>query len=225
MARALPICRRRAGKPRSYATWGKAFTRWLYASQTIDLFEHPESGQLSKPGESERDFRARVDQAGREARDELVEKLRERYAAKQATLEERLRRAEQRRDKEQQDVTQSGMQTAISVGATILGAVLGRKRVSGGTLGRAATAARGAGRVRRERDDVARASENAETVRQQIADLEAQLKTDLAKLEARARATGELQTVAVRPRKADIDVTLVALAWVPRSVAWQDPNP
>ncbi|MPZ19188.1 MAG: DUF87 domain-containing protein [Luteitalea sp.] len=208
-----------AGKPASYGRWGKAFARWAYSSQTIELFKHPETGQLSKPGESERDFRARVDQSGREARDELVEKLREKYAPKQASLEERLRRAEQRLDKEQQDVSQSGIQTAVSVGATILGAMLGRKRLSVRTLGRAATAARGAGRVRRERDDVARASENVEAIRQQIADLEGRLKADLTKLDARARATGDLQTLAVRPRKADIEVTLVALAWVPATSA------
>ncbi|MGH9161165.1 MAG: helicase HerA domain-containing protein [Vicinamibacteraceae bacterium] len=208
-----------AGKARSYPTWSKAFAKWLSSSQTIELFEHPQTRQVSKPGESERDFRARIDHAGREARDELVEKLREKYGAKQASLEERLRRAEQRLGKEQQDVTQSGVQTAISVGATILGAVLGRRRVGVGTLGRAATAARGAGRVQRERDDAERASENVETVRQQIADLEARLKADLAKLDASAHATNELQKIALRPRKANIDVTLVALAWVPRSVA------
>ena len=73
-------------------------------------------------------------------------------------LEDRIRRAEERVAREQSQFQQQSVQTAISMGATVLGALFGRKLASAGTIGRATTAARGAGRAMREHEDVATAS-------------------------------------------------------------------
>ena len=93
--------------------------------------------------------------------------------------------------RESEQATQSQLQTAISVGATLFGALLGRKAVTTSTLGRATTAARGAGRVLKERQDVGRAQENLEALRQQLADLEAQFERDA---ETEASATDPLES-------------------------------
>ena len=160
----------------------------------------------------------RLREAARAERDERVEALRKKYAPKRAALEERLRRAQQTKAREEEQVSQQGVQTAISVGATILGALFGRKKVSVGNLGRATTAARGAGRVLKEREDVARAQETVAAVQQALTDLDAQLQAELADLEARAEAE-RLETVALRPKKSDVRVRLCALAWTPH---WRD---
>ncbi|MBS1213259.1 MAG: hypothetical protein H6R26_1876, partial [Proteobacteria bacterium] len=136
-----------ASKARSYAAWSRDLVQWLYGSQTLELHKSPSLGETSKPGESERDFRLRLQQAGRENRDESVEKLRKAYAPKMAALEERIRRAEQAAQREKEQANQQKVQTAISVGATLLGAFLGRKAVSTATMGRAATAARAGSRT------------------------------------------------------------------------------
>ena len=60
---------------------------------------------------------------------------------------------------------QAKLQTGVSMGATLLGALLGRKAVSAGTLGRATTAARGVGRSMKEAADIKRAGESVEAVR------------------------------------------------------------
>jgi hypothetical protein len=75
---------------------------------------------------------------------------------------------------------------------------------------------RGMGRAARERGDVGRAQEGAETLRQQLADLEAALTGEIAGLEA-AGSSGALalETVPIRPAKADITVTRIALSWTP----------
>ena len=101
----------------------------------------------------------RIREDSRAERDERVEALRKKYAPKRAALEERLRRAQQAESRESGQVTQRGVQAAISIGATILGAVLGRKTISATNIGRATTAARDAGRVLKEREDVTRAQE------------------------------------------------------------------
>jgi hypothetical protein len=110
-----------ASKAKSYAAWSRDLVQWLYGSQTLELHKSPSLGETSKPGESERDFRLRLQQAGREKRDESVEKLRKAYAPKMAALEERIRRAEQATAREKEQAGQQKIQAAISVGATCSG--------------------------------------------------------------------------------------------------------
>jgi uncharacterized protein DUF87 len=211
-----------AGKAKSYEAYRKEFGGWLYRTQKLQVFRSPSSGQLSRPGEPERDFRVRLQQSGREERDKVADALRRKYAPKMAALEERVRRAEQRREKEQAEVRSSQMQAAISVGASILGAFLGRKTISATNIGRATTAIRGAGRVLKESQDVNFAEDNVAALRQQRADLEAQFKAESDALAAASDPLQEpLEDVSLRPSKANIAVKLVTLAWTPH---WRAPN-
>ena len=116
-----------AARAMSYAAWGRDLVAWLYGSQTLELFRSPSLGETSQPGESERDFRVRLQQAGRENRDASVEKLRRAYAPKMAAFEKRIRRAEQAAERERQQASQQKMQAAVWIGAALLGAFLGRK--------------------------------------------------------------------------------------------------
>ena len=86
--------------------------------------------------------------------------------------------------RESEQASQQKIQTALSFGATIMGALLGRKAVSAGTLGRATTAARGVGRTMKETSDVKRASETVEAVRAQVRELEEQLREETQTLAA-----------------------------------------
>ena len=126
----------------------------------------------SSPGEMEGEFRARLTQLAREQRDRKLAKLEKRYAPKLARLNERIRKAEARIGREKSQYTQQKVQTAISVGATVLGALFGRKVASAGTVGRATTAMRGAGRTAREKGDIARAKREVEAQQQRLAELE-----------------------------------------------------
>jgi hypothetical protein len=209
-----------AAKPKSYEGWSREFGGWLYGSRKLELFRDPKSRQVSKPGESERDFRVRLQETGREERDAVKERLRQKYAPKIAALQERLRRAQQTVAREKEQVTQQGIQTAISVGATILGAILGRKTVSVSSVGRATTAARGAGRVFKEQQDVGRAGESVQVVQQQLAELEAQFTAEAAAVEMAAAGVADaFEPVAIRPKKTNVAVKLCALVWAPH---WRD---
>jgi hypothetical protein len=98
----------------------------------------------------------------------------------------------------------------------VLGAILGRKTISTGTIGRATTAARGVGRSYKESQDVARAQETAAAVKQQAEELDARMREEVAELEARLDPAAEqLETISVRPKKTDIDVRPVSLIWAP----------
>jgi hypothetical protein len=209
-----------ASKAKSYATWRKDFASWIYRNQRLELLESPSLDIASNPGETERDFRVRLQQLAREKRDEAVEKLRRKYAPKFAQLEERKRRAEQAVEREREQAKGQKLQTAISVGATLLSSFLGRKRVSMSTLGRATTAARGASRSMKEAEDVGRAEDNVTAITQTLEDLDAEFKAETAGLERSFDPqTEQLETVSLKPTKANISVKVLTLAWAPY---WHD---
>jgi hypothetical protein len=204
-----------AQKARSYGEWTKGFTAWLTREQTLEVFRSPSLGVVSRAGESERDFRIRLQQSAREARDAQVAALRQKYAPKMQALEERLRKAQQAVAREQEQVSSSRMQAGISLATTVFGAMFGRKTMSAATLGRATTAARGVTRSMKESQDVARAGENVAAVQADIQALETALNADIAGTDTTLAPTSEsLETVSLKPKRAGVQVKLVALTWV-----------
>jgi len=175
----------------------------------------PSMKLVSKPGESERDFQARIQHTGRESRDAAVEKLRQQYAPKVARLQEKARKAEEAVGKEQQQASQQKLQTAVSIGATMLGALMGRRAVSLSTLGRATTAARGVGRSAKETEDVAKAQVRLQEAQAELAALEAELQQEVAALEGVAPGGIALETIEIKPKRGGVDIRIVALAWKP----------
>ena len=211
-----------AGRPERYAAWKRDFLEHLFHSEKLQLFAHPELKEVSRPGESERDFRIRLSQASREARDGWSETLRDKYAKKREALENKIARAEERLDREQEQARQHKVQTAISLGTTLLGAFLGRKAVSRTTVSRAGTVARQASRGAKEAGDVRRAGEALNELRAELDELEAAFEAEVA---ANAGpfdpAAAALESRIIRPQKSRISVTTVALAWAP---VWQVPS-
>jgi hypothetical protein len=167
---------------RSYATWRSDFAGWLYRNAMLDLR-----------------------QASREQRDAVIARIHADYAPKVQRLEEKIRNAQQVVQREEGQERNAQLQTAISVGATVLDAFLGRKRIRSGTLGRATTAARGVGRAMEQQQDVARAREDVQAAQQELTALNAELEQRVATLDLES----------VRPSKSDVDVKTVVLAWVP----------
>jgi hypothetical protein len=204
-----------AANPKNYTAWTRDFSSWVFRMQKLDLFRCDSLDALSKLGESERDFRVRLQQAAREERDRRAEELKKKFAPKLAALAERRRKAEQAVDREKGQAQQQTLQTAVSVGTALLGAFLGRKTLSMANLNRAATVARAAGRSRKEAADVERAGETVEAVQAQIDELNAAFKAEVDALQSKVDpATEPLETVTVRPKKTNVTVRLVALGWI-----------
>ncbi|MFZ5514999.1 MAG: ATP-binding protein [Candidatus Zhuqueibacterota bacterium] len=205
---------------KSYLEWSKNYNEWLYRNQQLELLKSPQLAVVSQPGESERDFRIRLQMIAREKRDEFAERLRQKYASKITSLEERIRRASYAVEREKEQSQQQKLQTAISIGTTLLGAFMGRKTVNRSTLGRATTAARGASRTMKEAKDVNRAEENLTVLQEQLNELQAQFDQEIQQAkDSIDPMTENLETMIVRPKKTDIAVAFVALAWAPY---WQD---
>lgn len=203
-------------QPKSYAAWQKTFGQWLAQSQRLELLRHRETKLTSAVGESERDFRARVLDALREARDAEVDAVRRKFSVKRETLAERLRKAEEAVQREQQQASQQKTQTALSMGAAALGALFGRKVLNTGTLGRATTAARGVGRSMKEADDVKRAAQNVEALRQKLAAFDETVLEQTTAVAARYDAPPAFEAVTIAPKRGQVAVQFVALGWEPR---------
>ena len=141
---------------------------WLYRTQEVTVFKSARFKETSQPGESEGDFRNRLGVAAREERDAAVEKLRDKFAAKHATLAERIRKAEQAVDREAEQARGAKVQTAISLGSSILGAFLGRRKSASG----ATSVLRGVGRSVDQAGDTGRAKETVAALQAQDEELE-----------------------------------------------------
>jgi hypothetical protein len=203
-------------RTQSYAAWGKALSAQLFESARSEVLVCDALKATSPPGMSEGDFRAQLALAAREQRDAAVADLKRKYAPKLATIEDQLRRSAERVERERSQLNQQRLQSAFSIGASVLGAFLGRRTLSAANVNRAASAARSATRIGRESGDVDRASESVEVVQQKQKDLQQQFDADAAALDTRFDATAVvLRKVQISPRKSDIAVGEVALVWAP----------
>ena len=201
---------------KSYGKWEKQLKTWLRQNETCTLYRCRAHKLTSEAGETEGQFRTRLQQLLSEKRDQAIAKVRTRYASKTTTLENRLLRAEQKIESEEQLSTQRKLDTVVSFGTAILGAVLGRKRLSSSTTSKVGTAMKRASAARKKSGDVNRARETAEKVRKDLAALNESLQADLDELEGSYDAqTEELDEIVIKPKAADIQVAVFGLLWMP----------
>jgi hypothetical protein len=205
-----------ATRAKSYPRWAKMLKTHLYREAPLHLLKSRDPKLISQPGESEGEFRARLVDSRREKRDLALEKLHRRFAPKLQTLRDRIARAEQRVESEEEQYRDKKAQSVISIGATLVGALFGRKLASSRNVGRATTAARSLGRAASERGDIARAEERVEALQEQLAEIEARFEDDVAGLEVELDpGTFECEAFRVAPAKADLDVERLLLVWAP----------
>jgi hypothetical protein len=201
-----------AARARSYAGWNKELVQWIYTHQQLPIHTDANGTLYSHPGESEGEFRVRLQQCWREGRDAMVEKIRQKYGSKIATLQERLRRAQQAVEREREQSQGQTLNAVVSVGAGLFGALFGRKKMATA----ATSVLREAGRARRGAGDVDRAEETVAALEQQLRELQAQVESEIAGVKDSVDASNApLQVVAVKPKKTNIQVRLLTLAWVP----------
>lgn len=205
-----------AVQARNYASWRRDFLTALQSSRRLELLRSPATGLVSGPEEPEGVFRTRVQQVLRERRDDRVAELKEKFAPRFAALAERLRKAGQAVEREARQAREAHVSTAVSIGTTLLGALLGRRSRGVPSLGRTSTTLRRLGRSGTQAADVDRAREDVEAVRRQMAELDDRFRAAIRELEQDVDSSaGTLEPVQVRPVKSGIAVQIVALVWKP----------
>ena len=86
-------------RAKSYGEFTKGLKNYLYRERKLTIWHCPDLKAFSSPEESQRDFRLRLSQSSREARDRGMEELRTKYAAKRNKLQEDVRKARERLDR------------------------------------------------------------------------------------------------------------------------------
>ncbi len=203
----------------SWRSWKASYKSFLYREQRMELSYCSELKEYSRPDERPGDFAARIGQAAREKRDLEISKLRKKYESKFKTLSDRLRRAEVKVEKEEQQASSATMSAAVSIGTSILGALFGRKTLSATNVSRAGTSMRSASRAANQRSDIKRAKAEVEEVEQDIQDLEKKLNEEVEKITTDySEGQLEIQPYEVKPRKSDIAVDEVSILWLPYQI-------
>jgi len=206
--------------PKGYASLATALKSHLGRTSRLVLWAAHEVDAVSRPDESESDFRVRIAQKVREWRDAEIDRVRDRNAAKLASLTDRIDRARQKVERERAEAKNKSMQTYVSIGSAVLGALLGRKAATSTNIGRAATSMRSASRSARQQADVVHAEESLATLeeRRQVIEDEVAAELERIRLESSPERI-ELEAMEIPARKTDISVDDVVLAWVPQEPA------
>ena len=203
---------------KSYSKWSTALKDRLYRNRRLNVWACPELDETSRPEESESDFRIRLRHSAREERDLRVEKLRAKYASKFRTLEDQIRRAEQKVEREQSQKSQKKVSAGLSVLTSIAGAFFGRKLGSATNVSRAGTAIRNAGSIAKEAEDVRHAQEALHSLYERKQDLDNQIEDEIQEIQDTFDPDlMQLTQEEIKLRKTDISVERVVLVWLPFS--------
>ncbi len=205
-----------AATPNCYTQWKKDFAARLLETQKLDLFRCPITKLYSRADESEREFRIRLMQDTHEERDRQLEVLRKKYSDKLQPLQDRLLRAEQMLEKEEAEARQADLQSAVNIGASLFGAVMGRKILSQTNIRRATSAINNANRSSRQRKDVENVRESIDQLQDKIAQLELEFRTEMTSLQAKLDPISQqFDKVTLAAKKTNVRVVETGLCWAP----------
>lgn len=193
---------------------------FLVRSRSLELQVNRDLKLFGRPGETAEAFAQRCEQAADAKADEETAKLRDKYQAKVTSLQAQLQGAQDRA--EVLDAERKGRRNEelLSTAGSILGGLLGGRKSRGGllgsVLGKAGTVA-----GRRSRTDAAgervQAAENKiQLIHQQLDELEDELGKEISEIDARWMGMAKnITTAPITLEKADVNVTQLALVWIP----------
>lgn len=196
----------------NYKQWSADLVAWLMANKILELYKCPISGQVSKPHESEKDFRIRLSQESREKRDEQLAKLSKKYSSKLEALHDKYELAEMNVSNQVAQQRALEFEAATNVGASIFDAFVGRRA----NIRRAESAVRKASQVSRKRAQVSQAQETRDMLAEQVAAIQAEFDAEMRQLKTKLDPeTQALVKIPVTLKKTNIDIIRMSLCWAP----------
>lgn len=190
----------------------KKFKNYLYDNTRLEFYTCPKLKVLSKPEEDLASFKSRLGDLIREEKDREIEKMTEKYAQREEKLKKEYEKLNEKLAKEEMDVKAASTQSVLSVGSSILGALLGRTRI--GTLDTGVTGLRRATRIVKEKKDVELVKSKIEELNKDLQVLEEELKKKIDDINSQFDIENyPIETLKVKPNKSDISEISVALLW------------
>ncbi|MBN1956487.1 MAG: hypothetical protein JW900_15765 [Anaerolineae bacterium] len=184
---------------------------YLYYNSSVTLLHSPALKLYSEPGENERDFSLRLQQAAREERDAEVDKISDRHKDRLDRLQDQLRRAEAALARKEADAEARKREVLVSVGESVVGMFLGRRSTRA-----ASTALSKHRQTTMKKLEVEEAEASVAAIKEDIKELEEELRQEVEAVQKRwDESLEQLEQVEVKPRRADVRIDLLALAWTP----------
>ncbi|RLT39787.1 MAG: DUF87 domain-containing protein [Chloroflexi bacterium] len=186
-------------------------TDWLYANKRLTITTHASLGIHQQPGESDRAFRIRLQDAARQQRDAEVDKLKGKYRTQMDRLQDKLGRTEKDLAQDQAELSTRKTQEMVNIGESVLGFFLGRRssRTLSSVVSKRGMTAKAKGEIERTQEEIAE-------LQSEIQGLEKEMEIAADEITRKwAEILDDLTSEEVKPRRTDVDVEFVAVGWMP----------
>lgn len=194
---------------KNYRGWQRDLKDHVYQNERCELWSCEALDERSDVGESEADFRIRITQKARQRRDEAKQTIRDKYDKKIKRQQEQVDKAEAYlREQKSQFWSKIAhiIWMVVEVALARMGGGRSRRRMS-----RTAT-----DQAMRERSQATRAEDKFEAEQAELEELKDELDRELEQLEIDFQPNRlKLERIEISPRKGDIAVDHVLLAWTP----------
>ncbi|MCB0114529.1 MAG: hypothetical protein KDD84_10580, partial [Caldilineaceae bacterium] len=186
---------------------------WLYYNCEMPIKVHPDLEIYQRPSESERAFLIRLQDEGRQRRDAEIDKLEEKYSKQIDKLNDRLKKFQLELASDQAEYDSRKQQEILNIGETVFNLFMGRR--SSRVVSTAASKRRMSVKAK---VDIERTEQEIAEIQAEIKEIEGELAEAVENIKKQwTDVTEHLDVDTVKPRRTDVDVSLVALAWKP---AW-----
>jgi len=200
-----------ANSPAEFKKLSKDLKDFLYYNSVLKLKMNDELEVVQHPEESDRDFQIRLLQRSREERDAEVDKLKQKYTKKLDKLEDKLSKLEFDLADDEAEYKARKQEELVGAGESVLSIFMGSRRTSTATT--IARRRRLTSKAKRKIDET---KEDITRVKKDTTELEAELKKAVEKIvEKYDKVTENIIVKEFKPRRTDVRINLVALAWKP----------
>ena len=185
------------------------FVDWAYRSAEVKVRVNEKLKVYAGPEVSQSEFRRICAEAARSQRNAEMDKVEASYEKKLDTIENRLRREERELRQDEAELSQRKMEELGTHAENVLSLFSRRSR-------RLSTSLSKRRMTEQAQADVEESLEAIEDYKQQIADLEFELKQAIEEVQAKwADIADDMEEILVHPYKKDILVDLFGVAWFP----------
>jgi hypothetical protein len=199
------------GDSRRYTALKKEFNDYLYYNSSISLWHNPHLELYSEIGETPEAFQRRCRVAAKEGLDAEAEEIKDKYERVLDRLEDKLRREERELEEDKVEHSARKQEELLSGVESVFGLFAGRK-----SSRRLSSASRKRRMTRQAKADIEESEEAIEELEAEIDEVEAEAKEEIEELKEKwLRLIDEVEEVEVRPRRADVQIKIFALGWLP----------
>ncbi len=191
----------------------KDFSDYVYRNSKLTLFKNDSLKIISKQNESLTDFKIRIQDRLNEKIDEQVENLQIKFKKTNDSIDDKLDKLFDKKEKEELQASSTTTDTIIAIGTSLLGAFFGKSTTSS-TLGKVASSARGATRVLKERNDVKYVENEIQQLQIEKEELQKILEDEIEKINEENKISNfQIEEIFIKPKRTDIFNVKLELLW------------